>query len=60
MRSSMLLALAVLLSAPPTARGAVLIEMVLGAEPMRVVIDRPQQRVVIAKRGGRTWSRDWC
>lgn len=51
-----LLALAFLLSlAPDAARGAVLIEMTVGAQPLRVVIDRPQQRVLIADGERRTW-----
>ena len=51
-----LLALACLLSlAPAAARGAVLIEMTVGTQPLRVVIDRPQQRVLIADGERRTW-----
>jgi hypothetical protein len=37
------------------ARGAVLIEMTVGAEPLRVVIDRPGQRVLFAAGNRRTW-----
>ena len=51
-----LLALAwLLLLAPAAARGAVLIEMTVGAAPLRVVIDRPQQRVLIAEGERQTW-----
>ena len=51
-----LLALAwFLLLAPAAARGAVLIEMTVGARPLRVVIDRPQQRVLVADGEWRTW-----
>jgi hypothetical protein len=49
------LALVLLLQGPPAARGAVLIDMVLGTAPIRVVVDRPQQRVVIASGDRRTW-----
>ena len=37
------------------ARAAVLIEMTAGREPVRVVIDRPQQRVLFAGAGRETW-----
>jgi hypothetical protein len=50
-----LLALAWLVLLPAAARGAVLIEMTAGAELLRVVIDRPQQRVLIASGNRRTW-----
>jgi hypothetical protein len=50
-----LLALAWLVLLLPAAQGAVLIEMTAGAEPLRVVIDRPQQRVLIASGDRRTW-----
>lgn len=54
-RSAALLALGLLLGTPVTARGAVLIEMVSGGAPIRVVIDRPQQRVLVAQGAQRTW-----
>jgi hypothetical protein len=50
-----LIALIWLLLLPAAAHGAVLIEMTAGAEPLRVVIDRPQQRVLIASGDRRTW-----
>jgi hypothetical protein len=51
-----LLALLCLLHLPLAgARAAVLIEMTLGAAPVRVVIDRPQQRVLIESGAARTW-----
>lgn len=37
------------------ARAATLIEMNAGAEPLRLVIDRPQQRVLIESAERRTW-----
>ncbi len=37
------------------ARGAVLIEMTVATEPLRVVVERPQQRVLIASGDRRTW-----
>jgi hypothetical protein len=39
----------------PAARAAVLIEMIVGTEALRVVIDRPQQRVLFAAGDRRTW-----
>jgi hypothetical protein len=50
-----LLALAWLLLLTAAARGAVLIEMTVGAQSLRVVIDRPQQRVLIADGERRMW-----
>jgi hypothetical protein len=51
-----LLALACLLHLPLAgARAAVLIEMTVGSAPVRVVIDRPQQRVLIESGAARTW-----
>lgn len=50
-----LLAVVCFLHMPLAARGAVLIEMTAGQEPIRVVIDRPQQRVLFASAGRRTW-----
>jgi len=44
-----------LLLAPAAARGAVLIEMTVNAAPLRVVIDRPQQLVLLASGERRTW-----
>jgi hypothetical protein len=37
------------------AHGATLIEMSAAAEPVRLVIDRPQQRVLIESAAGQTW-----
>ena len=37
------------------ARAATLIEMSAGAEPLRLVIDRPQQRVLLESAERRTW-----
>ncbi|MGH6904707.1 MAG: hypothetical protein ACREIR_18425, partial [Geminicoccaceae bacterium] len=45
----------VLLLPSADARGAVLIEMTVGTEPVRVVIDRPQQRVLITSGDRQTW-----
>jgi hypothetical protein len=45
-----------LLSLPlGAASGATLIEMTAGAEPVRLLIDRPKERVVIERSGRRTW-----
>jgi hypothetical protein len=54
-RAAALLALGLLLSAPFAARGAVLIEMLLGSGPIRVVIDRPHQRVLLTEGARQTW-----
>jgi hypothetical protein len=40
---------------PAAGRGATLIEMSAGAEPLRLVIDRPQQRVLIESGGLHSW-----
>ena len=37
------------------ARAATLIEMSAGAKPLRLVVDRPQQRVLIESAGRHTW-----
>jgi hypothetical protein len=51
-----LLALACLLHLPLAgARAAVLIEMTVGTAPVRLVIDRPQQRVLIERGAAQTW-----
>jgi hypothetical protein len=50
-----LFALVCLLHLPHAARAAVLIEMTLGTAPMRMVIDRPQQRVLIQSADRRIW-----
>jgi hypothetical protein len=55
MRLALLALACVLLLPSAEARGATLIEMTAGTEPLRVVIDRPQQRVLIASRERRTW-----
>jgi hypothetical protein len=55
MRWTPLLALAWMLAGPGNAEAAVLVELMLGAEPMRLVIDRPQQRVLMTRGDRRTW-----
>jgi hypothetical protein len=45
----------VLLVMPGALYGATLIEMSAAGEPVRLVIDRPQQRVLIASAERRTW-----
>jgi hypothetical protein len=55
MRWAGLLALAWVLGGPCGAEAAVLVELMLGTEPMRLVIDRPQQRVLMTRGQRRTW-----
>ena len=56
MRQMALLALiAALHLVPGAAAAATLIEMSAGARPLRLVIDRPQQRVLIESAGRHTW-----
>jgi hypothetical protein len=40
---------------PAATRGATLIELSVSAQPLRIVIDRPQQRVLIGSAGRQTW-----
>lgn len=47
--------LGALLLLPAAALGATLIELSVGGRPLRVVIDRPQQRVLIESAGRQTW-----
>ena len=47
--------LCILTLMPAAGDGATLLEMSAGTEPLRLVIDRPQQRVLIESAGGRTW-----
>jgi hypothetical protein len=54
MRGALLILLAAL-QLPPAALGATLIELSVGAGPLRIVVDRPQQRVLIESAGRRTW-----
>jgi hypothetical protein len=44
-----------LLLMPGAAQGATLIEMRADGDPVRLVVDRPQQRVLIASADRRTW-----
>jgi hypothetical protein len=55
MRVALLMLLGVLHLASGVARAATLIEISAGAEPLRLVIDRPQQRVLIESAERRTW-----
>jgi hypothetical protein len=55
MRLARLALVWMLLLPAAAARGAVLIEMTVGTEPVRVVIDRPQQRVLIGSGERQTW-----
>jgi hypothetical protein len=55
MRVALLILVVVLHLASPSAHGATLIEMSAGAEPVRLVIDRPQQRVLIESADRHTW-----
>jgi hypothetical protein len=55
MRIALLTLVGVLHLAAGIARGATLIEMSAGAEPVRLVIDRPQQRVLIESADQHTW-----
>jgi hypothetical protein len=54
-RVALLALIAVLQLAPGAAAGATLIEMSAGARPLRLVIDRPQQRVLIESVDRHTW-----
>lgn len=55
MRVSPLALIGVLCLVPAAGHGATLIEMSAGAEPLRLVIDRPQQRVLIESADRQTW-----
>jgi hypothetical protein len=55
MRGALLTLVGALQVLPGAALGATLIELSVGAQPLRVVIDRPQQRVLIESAGRRTW-----
>ena len=55
MRPALLALLGVLHLAFGAAHAATLIEMSAAGEPVRLVIDRPQQRVLIASADRRTW-----
>jgi hypothetical protein len=55
MRVLLLTLVGVLPLLPAAGRGATLIEMSAGAEPLRVLIDRPQQWVLIESAARHTW-----
>jgi hypothetical protein len=55
MRLTLLALSWLLLLAPAATQAAVLIEMSVGDRPLRVVIDRPKQRVLVADGERRTW-----
>jgi hypothetical protein len=55
MRVALLTLIGVLHLVPAAGRAATLIEMRAGAEPLRLVIDRPQQRVLIENADRHTW-----
>jgi hypothetical protein len=55
MRVALLMLVCVLSLVPAAGYGATLIEMSAGAEPVRLVIDRPQQRVLIESAERHTW-----
>jgi hypothetical protein len=55
MRVALLMLVCVLDLLPGTGHGATLIEMSAGAKPLRLVIDRPQQRVLIESAERHTW-----
>ena len=55
MRAALVTLVCVLHLIPATGYGATLIEMSAGAEPVRLVIDRPQQRVLIENAKRHTW-----
>jgi hypothetical protein len=55
MRVVLLMLVCVLDLVPGTGHGATLIEMSAGAKPLRLVIDRPQQRVLIESAERHTW-----
>jgi hypothetical protein len=55
MRALLPTLLGTLLLLPAATQGATLIEMRAGGAPLRLVVDRPQQRVLIASADRRTW-----
>jgi hypothetical protein len=55
MRALLPLLVGALLLMPGAVHGATLIELRVGGEPLRLVVDRPQQRVLIASAARRTW-----
>jgi hypothetical protein len=55
MRGVLLTLLATLQLLPAAALGATLIELSVGAQPLRIVVDRPHQRVLIGSAGRQTW-----
>ncbi|HEX2478074.1 MAG TPA: hypothetical protein VHK45_02270 [Geminicoccaceae bacterium] len=55
MRALLPVLISTLLLMPAAAHGATLIELRAGGEPLRLVVDRPQQRVLIASAARRTW-----
>jgi hypothetical protein len=54
-RDILLMLVGVLQLLPAAGRAATLIEMTAGTEPLRLVIDRPQQRVLIESAERHTW-----
>jgi hypothetical protein len=55
MRVAPLMLVGVLNLVPAAGHGATLVEMSAGADPVRLVIDRPQQRVLIESGDRHTW-----
>lgn len=55
MRALLPTLIGVLLSMPGAIHAATLVEMSAAGEPVRLVIDRPQQRVLIESTGRQTW-----
>jgi hypothetical protein len=55
MRALLPVLLGTLMLMPAAAQGATLIEMRAGGDPVRLVVDRPHQRVLIASADRRTW-----
>jgi hypothetical protein len=55
MRALLPVLVGALLLLPGAVHGATLIELRAGGEPLRMVVDRPQQRVLVASAARRTW-----